>query len=308
MARKHRAVARSTGHRRERAIRRSHSTNRRVTRQQAPRGVHDRVVDRLHVRLRSADDAKDVGSGRLPGERFLRLVEQARVLDGDHRLVGERLRERDLRVVEAPIAARRIADAADGAAVAQQGHEQRGLVAQRQREVAHARELLRASSVSATLMTRESRCRSPAPLPRSSGQGSRNPPWRSLPSLAKATDSIMLVLRHRKGDSATGEQPLAAVHDGVEYRLRVGDRAADHAQDLGSRRLPLERLLRLVEQSRVLDRDQRLVGGRIRPAQSRLAIEPSGLVAKEASRPRSLRRRAAAARRATSGRPAAGEP
>ena len=49
-------------------------------------------------------------------------------------------------------------------------------------------------------------------------------------------------------------------HDRVEHRLGVGHRAADHAQDLGRRRLLLERLLGLVEQAHVLDRDHRLVG------------------------------------------------
>ena len=48
--------------------------------------------------------------------------------------------------------------------------------------------------------------------------------------------------------------------DRVEHRLRVGDRAADDAQHLGGRGLLLERLLGLVEQARVLDRDHRLVG------------------------------------------------
>ena len=34
--------------------------------------------------------------GGLPLERFLGLVEEPRVLDRDHRLVGERLQQRDL--------------------------------------------------------------------------------------------------------------------------------------------------------------------------------------------------------------------
>ena len=40
----------------------------------------------------------------------------------------------------------------------------------------------------------------------------------------------------------------------------IGRRARDHPQDLGRRRLLLERLFRLVEQPDVLDRDHRLVG------------------------------------------------
>jgi hypothetical protein len=46
----------------------------------------------------------------------------------------------------------------------------------------------------------------------------------------------------------------------VEHRLDVGLRAANDPQDLARRRLLLERLLRLIEQSRVLDGDDSLVG------------------------------------------------
>src|SRR5262249_8706643 len=49
------------------------------------------------------------------------------------------------------------------------------------------------------------------------------------------------------------------VHDG----LKIGRRARDHPQDLGRRRLLLQRLLRLIEQSDVLDRDHRLAGERL---------------------------------------------
>ena len=56
------------------------------------------------------------------------------------------------------------------------------------------------------------------------------------------------------------EQALAALQDLLEHRPAVGDRAADHAQHLGGRGLLLERLLGLVEEARVLDRDHRLVG------------------------------------------------
>ena len=48
--------------------------------------------------------------------------------------------------------------------------------------------------------------------------------------------------------------------DRVEHRLNVGGRARDDAQDLARRRLLLERLVRLVEQPDVLDRDDRLSG------------------------------------------------
>ena len=73
--------------------------------EQPHRAVRDRLEHRLHVGLRLADDAQDVGGGRLPLQRLaevvvarLQLLEQAHVLDGDDRLVGEGLEQRDLLV------------------------------------------------------------------------------------------------------------------------------------------------------------------------------------------------------------------
>ena len=55
----------------------------------------------------------------------------------------------------------------------------------------------------------------------------------------------------------------------VEDRLEIGRRAGDDAEDLARRRLLLQRLLGLVEQPHVLDRDDRLVGEGLRAGQSR---------------------------------------
>ena len=59
----------------------------------------------------------------------------------------------------------------------------------------------------------------------------------------------------------------AALRDGVEHRLDVRRRTADHAQDLARRRLLLQGLgevaiagFQLLEQPHVFDRDDRLVG------------------------------------------------
>jgi len=59
------------------------------------------------------------------------------------------------------------------------------------------------------------------------------------------------------------EQLLAALQNLVEYRRGVGHRSADHLQHLGGSSLLLQRLLRLVEQPRVLDCDHRLVAKRL---------------------------------------------
>ena len=51
---------------------------------------------RLHVRRRTGDHLQDVGGRGLPLQRLLRLVEQPRILDGDHGLVGEGLQQLDV--------------------------------------------------------------------------------------------------------------------------------------------------------------------------------------------------------------------
>ena len=56
----------------------------------------DRLEYRLHVRGRGGDHLQDVGRGGLPLQRFPRFVEQPRVLDGDHGLIGECLDDREL--------------------------------------------------------------------------------------------------------------------------------------------------------------------------------------------------------------------
>ena len=56
----------------------------------------DGLEYRLHVRRRTGDHLQDVGGGGLPFQRLLGLVEQPRVFDGDHGLIGEGLQQLDL--------------------------------------------------------------------------------------------------------------------------------------------------------------------------------------------------------------------
>ena len=65
--------------------------------------LDDGVEDRLHVRRRAADDAEHLGRCRLMLQglaqfrvALLQFLEQPHVLDGDDRLVGEGLEQRDL--------------------------------------------------------------------------------------------------------------------------------------------------------------------------------------------------------------------
>ncbi len=109
---------------------------------QHERRRRDRVEHRLHVRLRAADDLQDVGRGGLLLERFgevavarLELGEQAHVLDGDDRLVGERLQERDLRVGKFSRDVAIHGDRADRLAVANHRHREHAAKSSRCRDV-----------------------------------------------------------------------------------------------------------------------------------------------------------------------------
>src|SRR5882724_2353115 len=62
------------------------------------------------------------------------------------------------------------------------------------------------------------------------------------------------------GGRESADQAVAAVRNDIEHRLHVGGRGGDDLQDVGRGGLALQRLAGLVEQTRVLDRDHRLVG------------------------------------------------
>ncbi len=74
---------------------------------------------------RSADHLQHFGGGRLLLQRLLGLVEQPRVLDRDHGLVGEGRAAADLLLVEGPASVTRDADRADRPAFPQHRGEQR---------------------------------------------------------------------------------------------------------------------------------------------------------------------------------------
>jgi hypothetical protein len=62
-----------------------------------PRRVLDQNLEhRIQVERRAADRLQHLARRRLPLERFLRLVEEAHVLDRDRCLVGESLKQPDL--------------------------------------------------------------------------------------------------------------------------------------------------------------------------------------------------------------------
>ena len=83
----------------------------------------DRLADRAQ-RLELLDRPREI-----PGARF-QLLEEAHVLDGDHRLGGEGLQELDLLVRERPNLGSPNQDGANRHALAQQRGRQRGAVSE----------------------------------------------------------------------------------------------------------------------------------------------------------------------------------
>src|SRR5262249_57493085 len=73
--------------------------DRRVRLAQLGGRLDQRVEHRLQIKRRAADDLEYVGGGGLLLQRLAQLVEQARVLDGDDSLVGERCHPPDLPVL-----------------------------------------------------------------------------------------------------------------------------------------------------------------------------------------------------------------
>ncbi len=86
--------------------------------------LRDRIEHRFHIARRARDNTQDLADRRLLLERLLGLVEQAHVLDRNHRLVGEGLEECELLVGERPHLHASRKDRADRNAFAHQRHSQ----------------------------------------------------------------------------------------------------------------------------------------------------------------------------------------
>jgi len=196
----------------------------------------------LDIGWRPTDDTEDLPGGRLPLQCVLRLVESPHVLDGDDRLVGEGLHERDLSVRER----------ANLVPPERQCAEQ-GLLP----EYGDAEDRTNLAA--------------PEPLaPLLRGVGGEVIDMHHVPGEADATDEgawtelDRVSLREldelgRHGRRRCGEREAFAVQlvqhavrcarearrvldDGGEHRHQIGRRLADNLEDLGGRRLLLNRL------------------------------------------------------------------
>ena len=215
----------------------------------------------LAERLELADR---VGELARPG---LQLLEEADVLDRDHRLVGEGLHQADLPVAEAACLGAPARDDPDHGVVPQhRDGEERAVSARplgrRAERIGRQREHVVHVDDPAL-----EHCLPDGHLgPRPIGEEVRPGPEDLL--AAGAVDRPLvehLAVEAQQRARERLAQADRALHDGVENRLHVGGRARDHAEDLAGRGLLLEGLgqlavagLDLGEQADVLDRDDRL--------------------------------------------------
>ena len=195
----------------------------------------------------------------------LRLVEQAHVLDRDHRLVGEGLQQRDLARRRTAAASRAVTLITPiGSPSRSSGTTSIAAVAARARQLAR-----RGSSASTPVdvvdVHRSRRSRDRRGRSRASARSAARRSAASRRRMRRAVTATDVQLRRRRCADTIAELPrrrAALARSAMASNTgctSVGE-LADHLQDLGRRRLPLQRLLGLVEHPRVLDRDHRLVG------------------------------------------------
>ena len=189
----------------------------------------------------------------------LELLEHADVFDSDHRLIGERLEERDLAVGKGPGDGPRDPDHADRAAFARHRHRH------------HAPPAAARGNLTAILGVGE------GVVYMNHGATEYRPPRRLLTARAHRVHAAQ-ELEDIGRQVVVGDQmnELAIeTEDGAEERTAEHNRVAgdrvedlldarlgliDDAQDLARRRLLLQCLLRIFEQAHVLDCDHGLIG------------------------------------------------
>src|SRR5271166_2487839 len=84
--------------------------------------LDERIQHALQVEGRAADNLEHIGGRGLLLERFAKLVEQPRVLNGDDRLGGECVQELDLRISKQASFSTTDRDSADGATSLEHRH------------------------------------------------------------------------------------------------------------------------------------------------------------------------------------------
>ncbi len=230
---------------------------------------HNALEHGIEVARVGADQLQDLGGRGLQLQRlrqvvvaFLDLAEETGVLDGDRRLIRERLQQGDL-VVCVPACGRAgETDRADDLAAPLHRHREGAGAHSASRRVGESsgRLVLPVTDVNRFAVEHRrsgdrrvvDRYRPAADLLGLDRDG---------PSNGRQDQVVAVADDHQRSGSVA--QPVGVVGDHVEHRLQVEASRADGVEHLGHRCLAFERGVEVVEESGVRDRNRRLVGERL---------------------------------------------
>ncbi len=234
--------------------------------EEAPGAAHDGFEHWLRIGGRASDHPQDFGGRRPLVERRrqlavarLQLREQPRVLDRNDGLVGEGLQQGDLVVGERPRLRPSHRDGPDRGAVPEHRHREDGSRAGLGQSgggmlgvIEHVRRMDDGSG--------EDRAPGHGALPRRERKHSVQDVGGLGRPGVMGRDVDQTTVESKDGPVGRLAEAYRVLDDRVEDRLGVGRRARDDPEDRARDGLPLQRLLRLVEQPHVLDGDDGLVG------------------------------------------------
>src|SRR6516225_3798924 len=215
-----------------------------------PRGRLDqRVEHSRQIERRAADDLEHVGGSSLLLKRFAQLVEQARVLDGDDRLGGEVLDQLDLLVGERLNLLVIDVDGANQAALLEHWNRQQSSITAELNGGAQQRIALDVSLLPRNVgdlhylpcLEHTAKARARAGTDRSAltilGVGRRR-------IIERSRMKRVPVIQVQCAELGLAEARCLLQHR-LEYGLQFAGRTADHLENLGRRRLPLQCLGKL---------------------------------------------------------------
>ena len=237
----------------------------------------NRLEDRLQVRRRATDYFQDFGSGGLLIKGFPGLIEEPHILNRDHGLVSEGLEQHDLLARERASLAAGGGDHSDGPSIADYRHDE-----ERSGTQLPCAFPLRLGQRWLCLSVGDIENHAvPCDLCRERTVVERNRICaRELVTVLAPREmerrEMQLMIQNKEGAAIERVgQSCGSLGDRVEHRLHVGRRARDHTKDLARRRLPLQGLFRLVEETAILDGDDGLGGERLDESDFLLGKRPN---------------------------------
>jgi hypothetical protein len=215
----------------------------------------DGVEHGHHFAGRARDHPQDFADRSLLLEGLFGFIKQSHVLDRDHRLVGEGLQQRDLLVAQRSCRIADNGDRPDRGSVLDHRDDRHGPVSRRSEIPLASREpfihLLHVGHVDHPAIEDGHAVHVLACQREGKALG---PPSSALRiALGDRHQAHLTVFGTGHRHARALEQTDPAANDRLEHGLHVGRGVRDDAQDLGGRRLLLERLLGLVPRAAQLD-------------------------------------------------------